>query len=422
MNFQREAFPASLPPVGGRHRLRGALVWLAPRRRVLGWRVPRLVLFWTLVAFGVRAGAAVLIHLYSLSTGRGGFFPFPPPGTVGDDINYWNFACAIYNGNVAAYDANSYPTVLALFFHLVGGPNLLLGQLLNVVFGALSVALGVLLVRELTRGASAQVRRRAQGWAGALLTFYPSLLWYSTQLLKDPLLVLLGMSALYCQVLFLKRARPLPIFVWLLSMLGLMSLRPYAVAALIVGLTLFVFRFNRKWILPILLGFAVVPYALGLGWFGWGLASPMLMGERLASFRSEAYSGGGSSVGIAINYSNPFTFLMTYSYSFATAMFGPFPWQLRSAGQAIALPETLAIWLLCPMWLRGFWKMARGQTSRSQSGPRDATLFLFSLVLVAMIALFSDNIGANTRLRLLPWSAFFIYAAPRLARKKWKLF
>ncbi len=42
---------------------------------------------------------------------------------------------------------------------------------------------------------------------------------------------------------------------------------------------------------------------------------------------------------------------------------------------------------------------------------KEQILILVSLLLIGAIALYSDNMGANTRLRILPWSAFLLYVA-----------
>ncbi len=163
-------------------------------------RVPRAVMHWMVVAFMVRFVAAILIHLYSLASGFNGFYPL---ASGADDNTYWAASLDIYNGTGFTYSLNLYPMVLAGFYHLIGGPSLLLGKMLNVLAGAVTVGVGVLIVQELTRGRYPRaVRRRTAKWAGMLLTFYPSLLWYSTQLVKDPILILMIMPALFCQLLF----------------------------------------------------------------------------------------------------------------------------------------------------------------------------------------------------------------------------
>ena len=72
----------------------------------------------------------------------------------------------------------------------------------------------------------------------------------------------------------------------------------------------------------------------------------------------------------------------------------------------IALPESLVMLSL------GI--VASSRKSKPSAYQREQLLLLILAVLMsAAIALFSDNIGANTRLRLLPWSALLIYGAAK---------
>lgn len=386
--------------------------------RPTSWRVSRPAMSWFIWAFIVRFVGAILIHFYSLALGYGGYYPLP---SGADDTTYYPLAQRIYAGLDVPFVSNDYPYALAIYFHLTGGPDLFMGKLLNVFAGAVAVGFGVLLVQELTReGFTRAQRKRAIRWAGLLLTFYPSLLWYSTQLVKDPLIVVFGMGTLYFQLRLLRQVRPGLVLGWLVCFAGVFPFRPYAAIAIAFSLLFYILRFKLKWLVPALVTVAVLPYLLGKGWFGFSSLQNVLTSTgTLSSFRENFYSTGGSSVGIAINYNNPFLFVLTYSYSFATAMFGPFPWQLRSAGQAVALPEAIGMWFLFPMWLRGVWEL-RHKGKLSPSARRKMLLLLFSLILIGAIAIFSDNIGANTRLRLLPWSAFLLYASLRMPRLKWR--
>lgn len=428
MTSPQPAFPASAPPALGAARdvYPAPVVANASRRGRLP--ISKAVWRWFWISLGVRVIAAILIHLYSLTLGFGGYYPLL---SGADDWNYFNLASRVHDGLPIGYVDSSYPYILAAFFHLVGGPDLLVGKLFNVLAGAITVALGVRIVDELSRGRmSKRLAKRSANIGGALLCFYPSLLWYSTQLVKDPLLVMLGMGAILFQIQFLKRAKPETIFAWVLCMVGLFSLRPYAALAIFISLLAWVMRFKRRLILPALVLIALVPRAVGKGFFGVGVVAPFLDAEKVSSFRAEGYSVGGSAVGITINYSNPVLFAVTYSYSYATAMFGPLPWQIKGAAPLVALPEAIGMWTLFSLWLGGT-KRALFRSRREKRGHltraerevrRELLLMLFCLILIGIIAIFSDNIGANTRLRLLPWSAFLLFAAPRLARKKWKVF
>lgn len=383
----------------------GQLSLARPKPGVL--RVSKIALLWFGIAFAVRLAALLAVHVYSQQRGYGGFYPL---ASGHDDRLYWDFAVLLVNGEAPPYLPSGYPVILAALFSLTG-PNLLLGKLLNVVAGALTVYIGVLLVQALARTHPERRATRAAHWGGFLLCFYPSLLFYATQLVKDPILVLFGIWGLYLQVRFFQRPRWHYAVLWVVAFGGLYVFRNYAALALALSLMVFVLRWRRRWLIPLALLAAVGPWALGFGPFAWKVAQPWLNAENIANFRTTRYSVGGSAAGNQIDFTSPIGFVTSYPASLATAMFGPFPWQLSSLGQAIALVEALGIWLFIPLWLRGVLREGRGRLSKWRN---DGLLLVFSLVLIGMVALFSDNIGANTRLRLLPWSAFLLYVALRL--------
>ncbi|RYG75217.1 hypothetical protein EON80_01380 [bacterium] len=390
------------------------------RREALVIRgISKAAVSWFIFSLGVQILAMLAIHIFSLNHGFGGLYPL---ASGHDDGYYFSLASDLARGGDAGVLPSFYPRILGALFYFTG-PDLIVGKMLNVVAGAFSVMTGVLLARDLAREdallggrnelASNLAGERAANLAGFFLTFYPSQLWYSTQIVKDPILVFLGLWALLLGVRFLRRPSFGQGLLWLAAFCGLFVFRSYAAFALGVAVVLFTVRFRRKWLPFILVIAAIGPLAVGQGLFGWSQIQPWLDTQRLESFREVVYSTGGSAADIRLDFSNPLSFLLTYPYSFATVMFGPFPWQLRSAGQAIALVEAIAIWGLIGVWIRGFIEIWRGRPGGEHQGYA-SLLMLFSVLLLGSVALFSDNIGANTRLRLLPWCAFFVFAAVRM--------
>lgn len=381
--------------------------------------VSRAAVNWFFAAFAVRVLAMMAIHIFSLNRGFGGFYPL---ASGHDDGFYFGAASEVARGGDAGILPSFYPLALGGLFSLTG-PDLILGKLLNVFFGSLSVLVGVLLARDLAREEaiidgksgeeSAAAGERAAHLAGFALCFYPSHLWYSTQLVKDPILIFFGLWVLLLTVRILRRPGLSQILLLPLALYGLFVFRTYAALALVFAILLFTLRFRRKWLMPIVLVAALGPLAIGQGLFGWSQIQPWLDAERLSSFREVVYSTGGSAAKVSVDYSSPLGFLLSYPYSFATAMFGPFVWQWRGGASLAAVPEVLVIWPLIPLWMRGLREIGRGRKGRAPGG-YTALLLLFSVVLIGAVALFSDNIGANTRLRLLPWSAFLVFAAVRL--------
>lgn len=362
--------------------------------------------FWFSVALTLRIFIGIIIHYYSITVGFDGFYPL---GSGHDDRYYWEAACSILEGNTPEALPNPYPYVLAVLFFLTGR-SLLIGKLLNVIAGSLVVYYGVLIARELAVQSRYTYRdlRHPANLAGFFLTFYPSSVFYSTQLLRDSLLLLFGMLALYWGIRLVKGSQGLGCWIkFAIALLLLLAFRPYAALVLATSFVLYLILHRPRPLIVagLLLVSAFLPQLLGLGWFGWDYIAPLADAERLSAFRKEVYSIGGSAAGVQLDFSSLPRFLGTYALSFLIVMFGPFVWQVRSASLAIGLVESLPMLFLLPLWLSGFWKLIRRRL-----GPAEF-LFLFSLLLIGAIALFSDNIGANTRLRLLPWSAFLVYAA-----------
>ncbi|MHC5721364.1 MAG: hypothetical protein ACYTX0_57445, partial [Nostoc sp.] len=77
-------------------------------------------------------------------------------------------------------------------------------------------------------------------------------------------------------------------------------------------------------------------------------------------------------------------------------MLGPLPWQVRSGVTLITLPEVIGMWILYFQ----LWHSWSSRTIKNKNN-EEILLLISCLIQVGIFALFSDNIGANTRLRLL---------------------
>ena len=77
----------------------------------------------------------------------------------------------------------------------------------------------------------------------------------------------------------------------------------------------------------------------------------------------------------------------------ATFVFGPFPWQIRSARQLPVLPDVVVWWLLFPSLVRGL----RG--ARRVSGRAALVVALPAVTAAALLALTVGNFGTVVRER-----------------------
>jgi hypothetical protein len=388
--------------------VKGARILLI--QKICAFKQKREALFWFIVALTVRSIAVIAIHIYSEANGFRGFYPL---ASGNDDRYYWSAANKIFNGVTPDKNLNVYPNILSSLFYITG-PNLFAGKMLNVFFSSLSVYFGVALVKELgSKSPPEGILGRAPHWAGLFLTLYPSSVFYATQLLKDQLIILFGILSLYLAVRFTSlpfSARGLgSALLWFVTISLVYIFRPYAAVAICITVFLYVILSGRKWLPAVLILAAIFACSSAAGLLEWSHVGSLKGVYQVEHLRQNVYSAGGSSFGIKIDFKSPAGFMTSYTYSFATAMFGPFPWQLRSMVHLIAVPETLVMWLLLPAWFTSVAHLVKNVFLRRLE--KDQMLILVSLLLVGVIALYSDNMGANTRLRVLPWSAFLLYVA-----------
>jgi len=364
-------------------------------------------LFWFLIALNLRLLLMLALHLYSVQAGFEGFYPL---GSGSDDRYYHYTAIRLVMGEEVDGLPNVYPLVLAWLYSLFG-PHLMVGKLVNVFLSSLSVYYGVRIAAFLESDKRRPLSfSRASNLAGLFLTIYPSSVFYATQLLKDPFILFLGTASLYWGLIITRKPRLRESILLLLSVAALFFFRGYAAVSFLLAFIFYylvgrkVFSLQRAFVGLLLV--VILPMLLGYGPAGFDYLLPLLEKERLTQFREEAYSTGGSAADISLDFSNPLGFLFSYGYSFVTVLLGPLPWQVKSAVVAIALLEAVPFWFLL--------FLALGK--RNQIAKEALLLLLFSLIYLGGVALFSDNIGANTRLRLLPWSVLLIYLALRFGR------
>jgi Dolichyl-phosphate-mannose-protein mannosyltransferase len=375
-------------------------------------------LLWAFLALIIRLVIGLAIHIYSLSAGFQGFVPL---SNFGDDIYYWDVAKQLLIGVVPDDLPNFYPWAVAAII-AVCGDNLFAGKFLNILLNSITVYFACLITIEVSKGLelSKKAVRHATKLTGLILALYPSQVFYSTQLIKDPFLVFFGILNLYSTIMMLKGKGKGFWIVWLLTFFGAFTFRPYAAIALVLSALIYLIfvwetKLSKK-VFVVMLALAisaVAPLALGKGIFALDYILAWTDAEKVSEFRDLGYSTGGSSLDLAIDYSNPLSFLLTYGLSFATAMFGPFPWQIKAPIHLTAFPEAILSSLTFAYLLSKKSKYAK----KNENGS-DKLLLIFSIVLVAMIAFFSDNIGSNNRLRLLPWDVFFIYASIFVAKTR----
>lgn len=341
------------------------------------------------------------------------FYPF---GGGRDDLFYHETAITIANRihdgefSLQGLDLPQYyPVVLGIIYAAFGSTQLI-AKSFGVIFAALSAALIYLICREM--GASS----KKSFWSGMVVNLYPSYLFYGSLLLKDTLIVPLALAGLLLSIKLLRRFKLWLFSLFIADLIALAFLRSYLGITLFLSFAASFFLFSRIkkinkiiYLLFISIAACLIPFIFGYGLFGSSLIAQLLNPDFIASFREANYSIGGSSTGIVINFSNPIAFIATYIPSFIYVLLGPLPWQIASLSQLPALAEIVIFYPII--------YLALSNILRPGIIKKAAPLLFFGLGLVMAIALFSDNLGANTRLRIAAYLAFACLAPLGISRK-----
>lgn len=287
----------------------------------------------------------------------------------------------------------------------VVGRNLFAIQLVNASIGA---ATGIVVYYT---AMSLFDNLRVAKLAALLVTFFPSLILWSSQALKDGLIIL----ALAISILATLRLMEKITFGWVLvitvSLLTLLSLRFYifymmtaAVAgSFIMGMkTLSAQGFLHRFI-------AVAAIGMAFTWFG-VLQYAGSQFDRFANLKqiqmsrqdqAEAGSGFGKDVDITTTEGA----LSVIPLGVVYLLFAPFPWQFSTLRQSITLPEMIVWWFAFPLLVLGMWYSIKHRLR--QVSP----IVIFTTMLTLVYSVFQGNVGTAYRQRSQLLVFYFIFVA-----------
>lgn len=295
--------------------------------------------------------------------------------------------------------------LVAALYGLIGR-NMLAVQFFNAVIGAATAPI-IFLSAQLVYGNRKVARLAAFGVA-----FYPSLVLWSSQGLKDaPIVFLLALSILAT----LKLGQKLSVrylLALVVALFCLLSLRFYVFYMILVAIggafligmrELSAQSFLRQFIVVIALGLSltylgVTRYAnVQMEAFG---SMDQIQRSRLDAARS-AKSGFDKDVDVSTTSGA----LTTIPLGLLYLLFAPFPWQLASLRQSITLPEMILWWASFPMLVLGLWFSVRYRLR--QISP----ILVFSVMLSLAYSVFQGNVGTAYRQRAQLLVFYFIFVA-----------
>ena len=296
------------------------------------------------------------------------------------------------------------------------GRNMLAVQFFNSVLGAATPP-AIFLIAHSIFG-----NLRVSRLASLFVAFFPSLVLWSSQGLKDgPIVFMLAMSVLLTlrlgEKFSLKNALVLAAILATLT-----SFRFYlffmVVAAIVGAFTIGLREFTVTGFVRQLL--IVVGIGLALTYIGviktaniqFGYYSDLNVVQRS---RLDLATSAKSGFGADVDVSTASGAIQAVPIGVVYLLFAPFPWQLESLRQSITLPEMLVWWAAFPFLVLGFWFTFRYRLRQS------FVIFIFTTMLTLAYSVFQGNVGTAYRQRAQILVFYFIFVAVGIVLLKEKL-
>ncbi len=286
------------------------------------------------------------------------------------------------------------------------GRNMLAIQFVNAVIGAATAPAIYMCARHIFQNSKV-----ARG-AAFFIAFYPSLVLWSSQGLKDAPVVLLLVLAMLAT---LKLADKLSVkyFILLVSaLLSILSLRFYIFYMLVVAIGgTFVIGTRKVTQENFFRQFAIIA--------GAGLVMTYMGVMRTASTQIDTFANlkqaqnsrfdqaitGKSGYGRDVDVSTTSGALSALPLGMIYLLFAPFPWEVTNLRQGITLPEMIVWWASFPLLVLGLWFTLKYRLRQA------LPILIFTAMLTLGYAMFQGNVGTAYRQRAQLLVFYFIFVA-----------
>ena len=295
--------------------------------------------------------------------------------------------------------------LVAVIYGLIGR-NLLATQLINSVLGAATAVVIFLCAKHVFNNL------RVARVAAFAVAFYPSLVLWSSQGLKDgPIVFLLALSILATLRLGEKLSVK-HILILVGCLFSLLSLRFYIFymismavgGAFVIGMQkVTAVNFVRQFIIIISLGLALT--YLGITRYANVQFEQFGSLERIQRSRLDAATTAQSGFAKDVDVSTTGGALTAIPIGLSYLLFAPFPWQIVSLRQSITLPEMIVWWASFPLFIMGLWFSLKYRLRHI------SPILIFTVMLSLAYSIFQGNVGTAYRQRAQLLVFYFIFVA-----------
>jgi hypothetical protein len=309
---------------------------------------------------------------------------------------------------MTGYGINYFVAVIYLFT----GQNILAAQSLCGVIGAATCVLVYYCSFKVFN--NLQVSR----FATLCVAFFPALVIWSGQLLKDGLIVFLLVLAFTIVLSLQEKLNYFYIVLLILAFFGIISLRFYIFYMVAVGVVgSFILGSGNT--TQSLVRRSVVVVVLGLGLTYIGVLDTASVNldqvtnlDRIQNSRSGLANSADSGFGKETDVSTTVGAITAVPIGFIYLMLAPFPWEVGSLRQSFTLPDSLLWWSSMPFLLFGLIYTIKHRLRKAIG------ILIFTLMLTLSYSIFQGNVGTAYRQRTQIQVFLFIFIAVGIVVKK----
>ena len=329
------------------------------------------------------------------------FFGFAQMKAWQGDTYYRSIMAGFLRGQASAWGMVN---MVAAVYSIIGR-NTLAVQFVNSIIGAATA----ILIYNCAQHVYQNVR--VAKIAAVCVAFYPSLVLWSAQGLKDAPIVFFLVLAILASLRLSEKLSAKNAAILIFALFSILSLRFYVFymitvaigGGFVIGLQkISPTNFVRQFIVIALVGVSLTY----LGVTRYANAQLDRFGSLEAVQRSRAdLARAGSGFGQDVDVSTTEGAISTIPIGLIYLLFAPFPWQLASLRQSITLPEMIVWWLSFPLLVLGVWYSIRYRLR--QISP----ILIFTTMLSIAYSVFQGNVGTAYRQRAQLLVFYFIFVA-----------
>jgi len=285
------------------------------------------------------------------------------------------------------------------------GRNLLAAQLVIAAIGSATAPVTYLCANQIFKN------RRVAITAGYVAALMPSLVLWSSLVLKDGIIISLLIIAIYCAIKLQEKMSVLGVVVLVLSLIGILSMRYYIfylVSIAILGGFVAGQRNTARSILA--RSVTIIIVGVSLSYLGF-LSNASRQIETMTTLqniqisRLDLAQSAASGYGEDIDVSTTGGAIRTLPLGFTYLMLAPFPWQITSTLALLTLPEMLVWWTMIPFLVIGIRYSLKNRLREA------LPMMIFTVMLTIGYSILQGNVGTAYRQRAQIQIFLFIFIA-----------